>query len=242
MFAEFDLAQATIHGLGHQDRGMFDIGVDHGNATRLQPVEHRGFFHGDLGDIRKCLQVDGGDGGDHGNVRLRHLCQRRDFSGVVHADLDHGVFRIGRHPRERQRHTPVIVIAVDRGMRAPLVRKDREQHFLGRGFADAACHRDDLCLRAGTRGCAKRLERLEHIIDDQQRRIFGHALGHMGHQCSPCPFVQRHGDKVMPVAHILQRNKQIAWCNGAGINRHAVARPCADGSATCGAFSLFCCP
>ena len=157
MLAKFDLAQTAIHGLGHQDRGVFDVCVDHRHAPRLQPVKNGGFLDRDLGDIGKGFQMHRGDGGDHRDIRLGHLRQRRDLSGVVHADFDHGIFCIRRHPRQRQRHPPVVVIAVDRGMRPPLVGKDRKQHFLGRGLADAARHRDDLGLRTGPRGGTKRL-------------------------------------------------------------------------------------
>ena len=55
--------------------------------------------------------------GDDRNVRAHQLGERRDLAGVVHADLEHRVFRARRTARERQRHAPVIVVGGGRGMR-----------------------------------------------------------------------------------------------------------------------------
>ena len=46
---------------------------------------------------------------DDGDMRPDHLDQRPDFAGMIHADLEDGIVAIRRHPRQRQRHTPVIV-------------------------------------------------------------------------------------------------------------------------------------
>ena len=44
-------------------------------------------------------------------MRARHARQRRDLAGMVHADLDHREIGVARHPRQRQRHAPVVVVA-----------------------------------------------------------------------------------------------------------------------------------
>jgi hypothetical protein len=37
------------------------------------------------------------------------LGQRRDLTGMVHADLEDTELRLARQPRQHQRHAPVIV-------------------------------------------------------------------------------------------------------------------------------------
>ena len=69
-------------------------------------------------------------------MRLRKRRQRRDFAGVVHADLDHGKFRVCWHSSQRQRHAPVVVVARDRGMGLALPAQNRAQHLFGRCFAN----------------------------------------------------------------------------------------------------------
>ena len=58
-------------------------------------------------------------------MRPRQPRQRRDLAGGVHADLDHREVAVRRHPRQRQRHAPVVVEALLRGMDAALRRRAR---------------------------------------------------------------------------------------------------------------------
>jgi hypothetical protein len=46
--------------------------------------------------LAKGLQMRGGDGGDHRDMRRGQAGQRRDLAGVVHADLDHREIGLGR--------------------------------------------------------------------------------------------------------------------------------------------------
>ena len=70
--------------------------------------------------------------------------ERRDLAGMVHADLDHREIGVGGHPRQRQRHAPVVVVARLGGMDAALAGQHRAQHLLGRGLADRAGDADHL--------------------------------------------------------------------------------------------------
>ena len=47
------------------------------------------------------------------------------------------------------------------------------QRLLGRGLADRAGDGDDFGLRAGARGAGQIAQALEHVGDDQQRRVGG---------------------------------------------------------------------
>ena len=95
----------------------------------------------------------------------RTICgERRDLARMVHADLEHAVLRGLRHARQRQRHAPVVVVGLLRGMRGAERRQAQAQRFLGAGLADAAGDGDDLRVAADAR-------RARHAF---QRRAGGH--------------------------------------------------------------------
>mmetsp|Transcript_29188 Transcript_29188/g.56393 ORF Transcript_29188/g.56393 Transcript_29188/m.56393 type:complete len:328 (-) Transcript_29188:1838-2821(-) len=169
--------------------------------------------------------MGGGDGGDHCNMGPRHFGQRCDFAGVVHPDLDHRIFGVGRHTRQGQRHAPMIVVAGDRGMGPPLIAQHGAQHFLGRSFTDRASDGDDARLGPGAGGGAERFQPLQHVWYNQQRRVLGHALGHMSDKRGGSAVFQRLGHKIMAVAGGLQRDKEIARFKRARIDRHACCGP-----------------
>ena len=56
--------------------------------------------------------------GDDRDMRAREARERRDLAGMVHADLGDAERAVRRHPRQGQRHAPVVVVGSDRGMRA----------------------------------------------------------------------------------------------------------------------------
>ncbi len=86
---------------------------------------------------------------------------------MVHANLDHGVIRVDRHPRQGKRHAPVIVVTLLRGVDLGLGCQHRAQHLLGRGLADRAGDGDDFGLRAGPGRGAQGTQCVQGIAHDQ---------------------------------------------------------------------------
>ncbi|EGF95372.1 hypothetical protein BDIM_22090 [Brevundimonas diminuta ATCC 11568] len=116
------MAEGPHHGPGlfralTHDVGMGVSGVDHGDPARRQPLEDGGLFarHARLA-VGEGLDVHRPDRGDAGGVRAHEGRQRPDLARMVHADLEHGAVRALRHPRQRQRHADVVVVALDRGV------------------------------------------------------------------------------------------------------------------------------
>ena len=93
------LAQAALQRFGQDDIAVLVVRVDHRHATRLHPVKDAGFFNRNGGDILKGFEVDGGDIGHHRRIGPRLFGEGGNLAGVVHADLDHRVIGIARHPR-----------------------------------------------------------------------------------------------------------------------------------------------
>ena len=92
------------------------VAVEDRRAAGLQPLENLGLRLGDGLDAVEEFDMDRRDRGDDRGMRADELGQRRDFAGMVHADLEDGVIGIARQPRERQRHAPMIVVGFVRGM------------------------------------------------------------------------------------------------------------------------------
>ena len=152
-------------------RELPDVAIDDGRAARLEPEKDFGLGLGDLLQRAEEFEMHRRDGGDDRHMRAHHLRERRDLAGMVHADFEHRVFRSFRQPRERERHAPVIVVGGGRGMRLAVGGERELQGLLGGGLADRAGDRDDLGLRARARGAAEIAQGLQHVLDDQQRRV-----------------------------------------------------------------------
>jgi hypothetical protein len=227
---------------GQQDRRRRDIGIHDCRPARPQSLEDRGLLPRDPLDTVEGFQMGGGNSGDDGHVQLRQPCQRRNLSGVVHPDLDHREFGLGRHPRQRERHAPVVVVAGFGRMGAPLPRQHGAQHVLGRGLADRSGHTDKTRPGARPGRHGKRGQRLQHIRHDQQRGVCGHAVGPVGDKRRRRPLGQRLRHELMPVAHVLQRHEQIARLQRARVDRHTACRPGSGGGAAGGLGGLGCGP
>ena len=98
------------------------------------------------------------------------LRQRRDFAGMVHADLEHRIFRIlpGSAPATAARPSDCCTRRPMHGFRRRRQRKP--QRFLVAGLADRTGDRDDLAAQARTPGARQPAQAFKHIVDDQQRR------------------------------------------------------------------------
>src|SRR3546814_1514988 len=93
-------------------------------------------------------------------------------AGMVHPHLEHAEPRLTRHPREAERYACMVVVALERSMRAarlgPVERG--EQGFLGAGLAHRTGDADD--RRAGAR--ATRSE--EHTSELQSLMRISYAV------------------------------------------------------------------
>ena len=119
------------------------------------------------------------DGGDQRHVRPGQPRQRRDLARRVHADLDHREVGVRRHPRQRQRHAPVVVEALlGRVHACPARPSASAQHLLG----CRSCRPSRSPPRPGPPKRARAAapsarSAAEHVGHHQQRRVRRHALG-----------------------------------------------------------------
>ena len=171
------------------------------------------------------------DDGHNGDMRAGHFGQGRDFTGVVHADLDHREIGVGGHAGQCQRHAPMVVIAGFGGVGLALPRQNGPQHFLGRGFADRPGDRHDLGLGPRAGGTAQILKTCQNIIHQQKRRIVSDAFGNATDQCSASAVFQGLRNKIVAVTSGLQGHKQIALFYGTRVDGNAIHGPIADGFA-----------
>ena len=117
-----------------------------------------------------------------------------------------------------------------------LRRQHRAQRFLGRGLADGTRDRDHLRCQARARGQRKIAQALEHIVDDQQRRIGRElcALRARDHRKRRAG-LQRGVDEIMAVMHVaLDREIRLARPDGPAVDGKAGDRfrqRAADGGA-----------
>ena len=73
-----------------QRRQVRQVGRQHEDAIRLQPLGDRRLFRRDRVQAAEVADMRRADGRDHRHVRPRQARQGRDLARVVHADLDHG--------------------------------------------------------------------------------------------------------------------------------------------------------
>ena len=170
------------------------------------------------------------DGGDDRHMRAHQLGERRDLAGMVHADLEHGIFRVRRAARERQRHAPVIVVGGGRGMRfavgasasrsASLVPVLPTEPVTAMTFADVRAR----AARARSRKASST------SVDDQQRGSAGKcARLRARHHGEAGARFQRGVDEVVAVAVVaLDGEEGLALGDAAAVDGKARnARPAA---------------
>ena len=168
------------------------------------------------------------------DMRARQPGQRRDLAGVVHADLDHREVGVARHPRQGQRHAPVVVEAGLGGMDPALRRQHRAQHLLGRGLADRAGHRDHARRAIAPARRAPSAASAASTSGTISSGASAHALGDARHQRRRRAPLERVGDEVMPVARVLQRDEEIARLQGCGVSIETPVAAKARGGAPAG--------
>ena len=134
-------------------------------------------------------------------MRAHQLGERRDLAGMVHADLEHGVFGARPAARERQRHAPVIVVGGGRGMRLAVGGEREAQRLLGAGLADRAGDGDDLGrASARARRGRDRARPSSTSSTSKQRRIGGkaRALARARRRRAPAPAFSAASTKSWP--------------------------------------------
>ena len=158
---------------------------------------------------------------------------------MVHADFKNTVIGIFRHPRQCQRHTPMVVEGSCRGMHLAASRKHMPQRFLGRRFAGRSGHCNDLALAAHACGHAKLLKSTEHIRHDNHRDSQPSESGQFGfgHDDQRRPL--RHGGAgVVVTVHFfaLDGKKGLTFLNSPAVYRnscdafrHVTQRPAGHG-------------
>ena len=207
-----------------QQTVMLAVSRQNGSAAALQSLEDLGLrLRNALLAIGKIPDVHGQHVRDDGDVWARHARERTDLARMIHADLDHGEIDVGRHPRECQRHTPVIVERLLGRMHLARCCETRAQHFLGAGLAGAACHGDDACIRSET--CARchgnTTERRQRIVDADKRPCICRRVEVAPHERCDCPPFESSTDKIVPITRIGERDEDLARCERARIDRKA---------------------
>ena len=89
-----------------QPRILRVVAVEHRGAAGLDAQEDLGLGVGDFFQRAEKLQMHRRDGGDDGDVRAHEFGERRDLAGMVHADLEHGIFRASAGQRASDSGTP----------------------------------------------------------------------------------------------------------------------------------------
>jgi len=124
VFAERDHARdAGFSGATFQMSELRDVAIDHRRAVPLHTEEDLGLGIGDFAERAEKLQMHRRDGGDDRRMRAREPRQGLDLARVVHAHFQHAIARGLRAARERQRHTPMIIVGRDRGVRFAVSRQ-----------------------------------------------------------------------------------------------------------------------
>ena len=178
------------------------------DTARLQSLEDLPLGVGDRRLVAKELGVRGRDRGDDRDVRADQRGQVRQLARVVHPHLEHARARVGRHPRQAERHAGMVVVALDRAMHlpAPAPVEAGEQRLLRAGLADRAGDADDRRRRPRPRRAAEILQRREAV---------GNAdvgpFGRLGHDRARRTLGERLIEEAMPVGRVtLQRDEQVA--------------------------------
>ena len=187
----------------------FNIAIDDANAARLKARKNLSFGIGNRTHGCEVLQMHRSDRRHNRHMRTHLRRQWRDFTGMVHSNLEDAVTCRTRHPRQRQRHAPHIVIGRGRHMRRALQRKQMPQRLFGTGLSNAARHRRHARRHLEAPRPSHRLKPLQGIGDFD--KLFRRNPRHVArHQCRCRPPFNRRANKRVPVARVLQSDKQIA--------------------------------
>ena len=173
------------------------------------------------------------DGGDDGDVGLAQPRQRLDLPCMVHAQFEHAIGMAGRHPRQAERHAPMVVQVAGGGEGRVLGGKRGAQRLLGAGLANRAGDRDHRAAEAHAGIGAQRGQRLRGVVDHQQRRVRVHGLRRPMHHGGGRALAERVGNVVVAVeVGAGQGDEEISGFDAATVDRHAACHPVADRRST----------
>ena len=164
--------------------------------------------------------------------------QIADFAEMIHPDFEHAIFGVARQRRQRQRHAPVIVVGRGRDMGAAQRVQGMAQNFLGGGLAGAAGDGKDFGVAAGAGGAGQIFQPALGVGDGEQAAR-STPSGARDTSAAPALAAKAARDKIMAVAIVaLQRHEQIAFLQGAGVDRKPVHGKARAGLAQGGAFGF----
>ena len=135
------VAPAETHrddaGLGpaRKNRRPFAVAIEQQHPVRGQKLGEPAFLLGHAVQVIEKFEMLAPDAGDDANPRVDHADQRREFPGMIRADLEH------RRPvallqiQQRQRHPDVVVKTGLAPKRVELLPEDSGDEFLGRRLA-----------------------------------------------------------------------------------------------------------
>ena len=119
------------------------VAVDEKFAVSGKQFREPAFFFRHAVHVAEKFQMLAPDTRDDTEARLNHRDQRRDFPGMIGADLEHRRLVMRLQPQQRERHANVVVEARLAPERGKFLTQHRRDEFLRRGFAVRAADRDD---------------------------------------------------------------------------------------------------
>ncbi|MDT4829024.1 hypothetical protein FQZ97_624320 [compost metagenome] len=154
----------------------------------------------------------------------RHGRQLRDLAGMVHAQFEHGGPVLRTQAQQRQRHADIVVEVAGGGQAARLatpIGQHGRNHFLGRGFAVAAGHRDDGQGKLRAPGRADTHQRHARVAQHQLRQAgAGYGMRHHGRARAARLGLVQIVVRVEVLAH--QRHEQLSRADAPRIRGHAL--------------------
>ncbi len=217
--AEGDQAPSSACREGHQ---LFRVGVDDAGRAGAHRLEELGLGGRDRGDVREVAEMSPADIRDDADVGVCDLRERGDLARVVHAELEDGDLRVSGDAQQREGQAPVIVEVALRAGDCEACAERRFCQAPGRRLPARARDRDDLQVATCPLVLRERAEsggrvlaadhggvrgRLDGVGDDERGRA---GLGRVG------------GEAVPIEARAADREEDVTFRDGAGVDRHAV--------------------
>jgi hypothetical protein len=199
------------------------VGVEDGDAAVGEPVENLALGAGDRLDRAEEADVRGQRVVDERDVGARQPRQVVDLAGVVHAHLEHGEAVRRAQAQQHQRQADVVVEVAFGGehrvITAGLDAQDRRQHFLDRGLAVAAGHRDQRNREVRAPGGGEPAEREAGVVDPKRVADFG-RLRAIEHDAGGALLQRLRAEGAAVEFFAAQRNEQVARADRAAVGRH----------------------
>jgi hypothetical protein len=206
--------------------GVAVVGIDHGNAVRQQAGKDAAFFASHFVHVTHAFEVSALGIGDQGHGRRADRGQVGDFTGMVHAHLDHRRTVRGIQAEQRERQADVVVQVAARRQHgiAELRLEDGCDHFLGCRLAIRAGNGDHRQREAGAPGGGEAAQPEAGVIDDDGGSA-GRQFGGIGdHEGGGAAFPGL-GKKIVGIeTFTAERDEQLAGADGPGIGGNARQR------------------